>query len=299
MKSDNLRGPVGKLLLNLSRVSVKLHYTRENYLCIQEMRMNMNKKKRILKLMTVICCVILFFVPCGCVNREKTETTISKDVASVSSGDSGLLYELKYDRKTVQVVFEDDKIKIKEGETILKEFDGLKADCFCEEISPTTGLTGYKLYIRVPDAFGADVYYIIQYNGEICVLFGNHADYENGKFFDSYDFFKDLNNDGKEEIIRTVYYDGDGAIKSYVYQNTGRKIKYGCLDDLLGVNVKKLDPRITNVKSMYDAKKNKAKFEYRLKNKKEKSKTQKIDLNKIEFEEVDIICLQDYFKTNS
>lgn len=252
-----------------------------------------------------IILIISVFSVVGCTKEEIKPNNIShfneskSDTLKSESSDLGdKLYEMVFTKGKIIVVLNDNIVHIvdEESKNDIYSFSGGKNDVYVEEFKNDMNVVGYKLYEGNRDPYGGEVYYLVENQGEICVMLENHCKYQEGKYSDSFNFEVDTDKDGTNELISTVYYVGDGGVRTNIYRKKNDKIQKGDLVDLLKIDGSKLDSRATSLKSEYDKKNNKAIIQYTLKSGTTKKTTKQIKQDKIKFENLDMKSIEEYFK---
>ncbi len=220
-----------------------------------------------------------------------------------------MTFDMDSDNRSYVITYSDGMIYIKRErggpskDDKLYGFEGEPEDVYVESMEDFLGETGYKLFIRKPNPYGAEVHYITSYQSDVCHVYENNAVYENGKYKDDFSFPLDFNGDGtNESFVSNVSYVGDGGMMSFLYQAENPINGHGFfvearLFDLLGIPEDKLEQSpVTVCKSWYEEKTGKVRIEYKLKGEKKVRETRKkISLDKLGFDDCQIKPIEEYF----
>lgn len=160
----------------------------------------------------------------------------------------------------------------------LAKFDLSYDNYHLESFEDLLGFSGFKFFVKSSPPYNAEVIYVALVNGKTKMILENHALYKEktNKFTDEFQYEKDVDNDGIEEIISNIYYPAGGGSRAMLYDVKDNDILSFDLTSLLPDSEEYYYERQTDLQSWYDEEIDKVVIEFR--------KTQELDVITKEYE---------------
>lgn len=116
------------------------------------------------------------------------------------------------------------------------------------------GFSGFKLFLKSCPPYNAEVVYVALIDGKAKTILENHAMYEatTNEFSDIFQYKKDVDNDGIEEIISNVFYPASGGSDAVLYDVKGNDFFEGWLGQLLPDDEEYYCDRPKDIQVWYD-----------------------------------------------